>query len=82
MNEVVLSHVAELDLFVEALRQQLREEAAAAKAAKADAAAAACAASAFAGKTSARRSRPHLMAYPGGVDKDGGLQVMAATNTW
>ena len=46
LDDLVLSHLAQLDLFVESLRQQLANQAAAAKAARAEAAAAAAAAAA------------------------------------
>jgi len=57
LDDVVLSHSAQLDLFVQNLRQQLADQAAAAKVAKAEAAAAAAAAAAGHRRTSGRRSR-------------------------
>lgn len=57
LDDVVLSHSAQLDLFVQNLRRQLTDQAAAAKVAKAEAAAAAAAAAAGNRRTSGRRSR-------------------------
>jgi hypothetical protein len=53
----VLSHLSQLDLFVESLKQQLAHQSAAAKAAKAEAAAAAAAVAAGCARCRDRRSR-------------------------
>jgi hypothetical protein len=57
LDDVVLSHLSQLDLFVESLKQQLAHQSAAAKAAKAEAAAAAAAVAAGCARGSDRRSR-------------------------
>lgn len=57
LDDVVLSHLTQLDLFVENLRQQLTNQAASVKAAKAEAAAVAAAVAAGHSPYSARRSR-------------------------
>jgi hypothetical protein len=59
LDDVVLSHLTQLDMFVESLKQQLADQSAAAKAAKAEAAAAAAAVAAGHVRGSDRRSR-HL----------------------